>query len=357
MKKELIIALSFLLCLVLLFGIAVGGYFAAYSMAVKRAQSGDLEGAGKLLFLPGVTALHDPLLKDYMDAVEQAEAGEHSEAIKLFYALSEEDYRDSYDRMVEAQYDYAVQVMESGDYYRAIALLSEADRLGHDDAEEAIARCNYLWAQELLDRGKTAEAFAKLKEADDLDEARDLLKEMTEQMYTEGVELYRSGEVGMAFDIFQLIPNYKDSEKYIALILVRGGVIHDRELLEELFYFEDTAQVLMRDTNSAFAYLDGTWVSSDGRQTLQIWEDNGKGYYYLDGFDFDLNFAYIADGVWYNTTRGHAQVSTQLAADDPTLTPVLQLRLLGPDVLEVTCLEDGAVYVLRRQTVWQRHGF
>ena len=347
MSKKASVFLKAIICIVSMLILAAVAYLGTYFSAVHCAQNGKPDTAEQLLVLPGVTALHDPHLADYIKAAQYAGKGKLDKAAKLYYELSQAEYRDSYDRMVDTLYQQAEAALQEEDFYRAQLLFDEADKLGHREAEDMADETVLLWAEDLMEKGELVDAYKKLNEIRRYSNAEELRDELTVLLYDEAVNLYRASDRTTAMQRFELIPSYKDSNKYLLLIYAHAGLAfgaEDINKLRDIFYFEDTAEVLLKTSGLAFTYLNGHWQTEDRLRAITI-ED---GSYSLTNFP-NASYGWIEDGKWYGletvVSTNHLYSSTR----DQVATHMFTLTLTAPDTLEFFCVSDGRTYTLYRQ--------
>lgn len=127
-------------------------------------------------------------------------------------------------------------------------------------------------------------------------------------IYTEAKDAYDDGDYSTAKKLFDSVSSYKDAQKYLRLIRIRDygsntgiGCVYnfskaltDSQKKEidkaaEDFYFADTAQVLLCNTDVACYYigahnsLSGNWITASNAPTyayFKLHKDSSGGYYY-----------------------------------------------------------------------------
>lgn len=180
-----------------------------------------------------------------------------------------------------------------------------------------------------------------------------------EDVYERAVKEYNNKNYSDARTLFETIPDYKDSEKYLRLLRIRnaGGNIgvgydaydpalglteSDKKDIDEAardFYFADTAEVLLCNSDVACYYLVGDW--------------NGGPYCYIHFRMNDYGGTYKGIGSKLSTNYGHMSFSINDGVlhvdvvDTNALT--LKMTLTGPDTMEVLTYEKGnKTYTLQR---------
>lgn len=179
--------------------------------------------------------------------------------------------------------------------------------------------------------------------------------------YDQAVKYYNNGEYSKALEKFKSCPNEKDSQKYIRLINIRSygentgiGCVYDyRKALtaEEKaeidkaakdFYFADTAQVLLCNTDVATYYLFGNWNTAAGvtpYSYLRFHKDSAGGYYYTRSNNLSTA---VSDCV--SIIDGDVRLSI---TSSNTLT--FHIELTAPDCMEIYSYQYCKSYTLYRQ--------
>jgi len=179
--------------------------------------------------------------------------------------------------------------------------------------------------------------------------------------YNEAVNAYNAGKYATALSLFQKVPNYASSQDYMRLIRIRTygdnigiGCVYDyRKALTDAqkadidaaarnFYFADTAEVLMCNTDVATYYLFGSWVTANNAPQyayLKWHKDSAGGYYYTRSTN--LSNA-VSDCVSIND--GYVRVSITSSN-----TLVFHIKLTGPNSMSLYCYEYGKCVELYRQ--------
>ncbi len=178
------------------------------------------------------------------------------------------------------------------------------------------------------------------------------------EQYAEAVRLYEKRDYNPARDLFESLSGYEDSEKYLRLIRIRfsGGNIgvgskvyraewgltdsqkRDIDKAAADFYFADTAEVLVCNSDVASYYLIGDW--NGGSKCYIHFITNNYGCRYNIGSKLSTNYQDtfgIYEGILYvDVVESWAET--------------LKLTLLSPDCMEVYTYEKGGkTYVLTRE--------
>ena len=371
--------------------IAVGSYAGCYLAAIQKAQLGEFSAARQLLFVPAVTRLHDSDLCSYVDAGTLLENGNYEAAAVAFAAL---DYEDSAVLAQQARYFYAAELVKAHNYDAAIAEYTSLADEGYDDAQEQIIETRFAqgmyYLYDLQDYSRAFSVFNQLacdgyeKGFEMCDEVRycqaqeyyrigedikaydifeklhgykdsDLqIKELTQCFYMKGIEKYRNGEYYEAAEYFSRIASYQQANSYLVLIGVRvpkyrGGVLEtlstvaegppyqNIQLITDLFYFEDASKILVEYTDYATSFLHGTWKTDDGTYYFSMQEDHRTAYN-LPSFDFGEKYR-IENGDYLCYKEENTGDARQL----------FHFSLLSPDSMEVYCYYNGGIYTLYRQ--------
>lgn len=178
--------------------------------------------------------------------------------------------------------------------------------------------------------------------------------------YTEAVRNYNNGNYSTAKSQFTALGSYKDSQNYLRLIRIRGyggnigiGSVYDyRKALTDAekadidaaaknFYFADTAEVLMCNSDVATYYLYGNWstASNASQYSYLKWHRDSCGGYYTRSTN--LSNA-VSDCVSIND--GYVRVSITSSN-----TLVFHIKLTGPNSMSLYCYEYGKCVELYRQ--------
>lgn len=381
-KRKISTAAIVITAVVLLVAVLVGGYWGSYMMACSSAEKHEYEQAEKYLLIPELTKLHNGRLPVYIDAgklfagrnydaaktkftsisgyldsddlavecdyrraAQLADASRFDEAIRLYSALESEGYKDAELKVSETTYRKGMYLLyEQGDYIAAYNLFFELERNGYDDAVTMKNEALYMWAFALIEKEDYINAYNKLIKIKNYSDVNETLSTLKELMYLKGQELYHAEQYSEAKRYFDCISNYKDSSKYLTLISARvdrlGFYIHYvaskgiSDLLN-MFYFEDTADVLLQTHNVAKTFLKGTWKGDGYSFTMK---EDGYINYSLPG-SFDGDYYTIEDGFFLLGKENNESYSKKL----------FFFSAITPDCVEVYCFQNGKTYTLFRQ--------
>lgn len=175
--------------------------------------------------------------------------------------------------------------------------------------------------------------------------------------YSKAVSAYNSGRYSEAKTLFNSISSYKDSAKYLRLIRIRnagsntgmGGKVYkstkgltasdkkDIDAAADDFYFADTAEVLLCNSDVACYYLRGDWLGGS-KCYIKFYASSAGTSYYI-GSKLSTNYSDT-----YSINDGELRVNI---TGNNKLT--LKLTLLSPDCMEVYTYEKGGkTYTLNR---------
>lgn len=175
--------------------------------------------------------------------------------------------------------------------------------------------------------------------------------------YAEAVSAYNRGSYSTAKKLFQEVSSYGDSSKYLRLIRIRnagsnigvGSKVYqsacgltdsDKQDIDDAardFYFADTAEVLVCNSDVASYYLIGEW--NGGSKCYIHFIANNYGCRYNIGSKLSTNYQdtfAINDGI----------VTVDVVG---SCAKTLKLTLVSPDCMEVYTYEKGGkCYTLNR---------
>ena len=210
----------------------------------------------------------------YKDAVEELNAGNYEEAQRIFEDLG--DYRDSPERITQAQLQKIRDVMKDGNYAQALEMLQAVKDL--PGADELTADCVYslgvvafnggdldaawTYVRRLEEEYPNYESLPRLRtfcyynsgnrkanEAASLEDAEarilayedaiyqfsmaegygDSAERMKECSYRIGIEQMNMGELTLAVDTFTTLGDYKSSQQYKSDCMFRYAQLHVRD--------------------------------------------------------------------------------------------------------------------------------
>lgn len=356
-------------------------YFGSYTGAYLFAQNDAFASADKCLLLPEVTRLHSPKLvsyieagqlmlaqkyddakarfidlsgyfnadelvmeADYLHAAQYADSNDFGHAIQLFSSLAKKKYKDSEAKVFDTQYRQGLYLLYEEDYAMAARIFLTLSRQNYKDAQEMEKEVQYQWAMSMVEHELYVDAYSKLKPLRGYSDVNDLIKTLTEIIYIKGQMLYRSGEYDSAYSYFHCISSYKDCANYLTLIEGRtalnysGSAARNKALaekIEEIFYFEDAAKVLLCNNSMFTSFLQGTWRGDGFYFTMK--KDHHTSYS-LPYFDYG-DYYTIEDGCYLLYPKNNEKAAKRL----------FQFNAISPDSIEVYCYKNGKTYILNRQ--------
>lgn len=329
-KKKGKAGLIVFLVILLAIAAAVGVYWSSYMSAKELAEDWKFEKAEDKLILPGLTAIHDPDLVDFIEAGVLMEEGEYDSADLVLIGV---DHPDKEELWNENRYRKAVDEIEQGDYYLAMLDLQVLVEKDYSDADEKYNEARLGYAMQRIEDGNMngyEELLALVEEG--YAPAKEELPKAQAKIYAYAQELYHNGEYMSANTYFTLIPDYSDAEKYQDLILAHyyGLPLED---LWELRDFEDADEALLSQYYLS-EFLMGTWKTSNGSYYFTMGSDYTTSYNlpYYDGPQY-----YIENGVFV------------LEQYNGTTQNMYRFTIVNWNQITVYCFKDGSTHTLYRQ--------
>lgn len=179
-------------------------------------------------------------------------------------------------------------------------------------------------------------------------------------IYQEAVDAYDDGNYSTAEALFEAVSDYDDSEAYLRLIHIRnygsntgiGCVYNFNKALTDSqkqeidkaaqrFYFADTAEVLLCNTDVACYYLFGNWITASNAPIyayFKLHKDASGGYYYTRSTN--LSNA-VSDCV--SIIDGDVRISITSSN-----TLVFHIDLTAPDCMDIYSYETCKSFTLYR---------
>lgn len=408
--KHIIVGL--LLLVVIALATAAGAYYLKYNEAVELTKAGAYSDAEKTLLFPWITEYHDAELDDYIHAgmllenrryseaqqaflrlgayreaaslekearyrraAQLADTDQFKEAIAMYTALQEENYKDAESLILDTEYKQAAYLLyEKGDYETAYRAFVSLGKRGYDGADDMASETMYLWACDLVDREEYFEAYANLKKIKNHAEAKELLADLTDYLYTKGQTAYRAEDYDYAKKCFTTVSKFADSNKYLTLIEVATAISYSDEqaIFDQLcdwIGFEDTGTLLALNGSFLEKFLLGEWESYDGRHYLEVNSDGIR--YNLPVPDFGMSYAFHngilvflmdltkAEQAKLLDLYGHVigkmnvidleRANYEFWASLHKQKDVFSFTIINKDTIEVYCYADKKTYVLFRQ--------
>jgi len=179
-------------------------------------------------------------------------------------------------------------------------------------------------------------------------------------IYRDAVQAYEAGQLAEAQSLFECIPAFEDTQDYLRLIRIRDygsntgiGCVYnfskaladyqkkDIDEAAERFYFADTAQVLLCNTDVACYYLFGNWITPAGAPAyayFKLHKDASGGYYYTRSTNLSKA---VSDCV--SIIDGDVRISITSSN-----TLVFHIDLTAPDCMEIYSYETCKSFTLYR---------
>ena len=215
-----------------------------------------------------------------------------------------------------------------------------------------------------IDENKLYDDFEQMVASAEYDGATNsnggrILSRNDADIYKAAEKAYYDRDYATAYELFDSIEDYKDSDKYLRLLRIRmscfnygmGADVYCKELALSSsvkrdidaaardFYFADTAEVLVCNSDVACYYLLGRWEGGN-KCYWQINTDAVGGYNYYIGSKLSTNYSStfsIYEGVLTVDILGSCAT-------------VMTITLTAPDCMQViACEKGGTCYTLTRK--------
>jgi len=179
-------------------------------------------------------------------------------------------------------------------------------------------------------------------------------------IYRDAVKAYENGLLTEAQSLFECVPSYEDAQDYLRLIRIRDygsntgiGCVYnfnkalmdfqkkDIDKAAERFYFADTAEVLLCNTDVACYYLFGNWITAPGSSAyayFKLHKDASGGYYYTRSTNLSKA---VSDCV--SIIDGDVRISITSSN-----TLVFHIELTAPDCMDIYSYETCKSFTLYR---------
>ena len=358
--------------------VLAGTYVGLYIGARNNARNGDFKSAESLLLIPQITKIHDADLVAYVDAglklkdekyIEAKDAfvqlpgymsadelaleadyqyalvkldeKKFDEAIAIMTGVSNSEYKDSADKILEFRYKKAVYLLEEeSDFAAADTIFTQLAEANYNGAEQMRKETQYRWAISLMDSGEYVEALVKLLDIAGYSDVGEVLEDVQARIYEEGVALYESGKYKEAKELLLNIESFKEVGKYIVLIDAHRANqwTATEELVESLIDiigFEDAADLLLSNDDIGQLFLTGDWVGGDYYFTMKT---DGSITYNLPWFEYGDYYS-LEDGKILLYPRNNMNASK----------PLFRITVVSRDCIKVFCYSDSETYTLYRQ--------
>ena len=205
----------------------------------------------------------------------------------------------------------------------------------------------YVEAGILMEEGKYIEAYNAFSGLEDTPIPAALMETLTEKIYSAGQAAYQAGKINEAGKFFNKIPDYKRSDEYLFLIRCSGTefsnwryTIANYDRLVEMIDFENTAEIMMHNIETAERFLMGRWETGDAEALyFEMSEDetgNPHCQYNLPRKD-SSGYYYLRNGIF---SVGETEESS---------VKYYKISALSQDSISVYCYKNGKTYKLFRQ--------
>lgn len=332
-KGKIIIAISAIVVVI------VVGYLSSYLAALHFAKNGNYSFAGDCLLVPSITELHDKQLPVYIDAGILMDQRQYMNAKALYESIP--GFLNSDVMVLEADYSYAAQLADANDFRGALSKYASLADENYKDSkakEKEVRYRRYLYLMYEEQDYLTAYNYLIASQYDDMNNISDIRNELKELLYNEAVNYYLDGQYDQADTRF--VKGFKESDKYLLLIKARKNInFSDKEVkkLIDMFYFEDTAEILLSKPKLALVFLRGTWKGDGYFFTI---DENHSCSNNLPKAIFDEYHAYNIDDGNY--------VVTSIADRNQTYKQ-FHITAIAPDCIQVFCYSNNQTYILHKQ--------
>ena len=324
---------------------------ASFRLAQEYAQKEEFDIAFEImgqLYADGYDGADEELNRLYYEfALYSAQKNDFDTALEVMTRLQETGYADASYKVAEFHYsrgNYLLQ--EEKDYAGAYEAFSTAAELEYTGAEEMKKETVYREAIALIAEKEYVKAYRKLKEIPGYRDVDSSQKALEENMYQLAQRHYRSGDYEQAEYYFTALAAYEDSLRYRQLINARNiqsGSFYAssfmlRKTIEDLagmFYFEDTAQVLLSNKVVAEEFLRGTW--------------KGGGYYFTMDKEGDIsyNLPWFSYGDYFTISNGEVLLYPE--NNEKNTRPLFYIEATSPTSISVYCYKDCSSHMLYLQ--------
>lgn len=182
-----------------------------------------------------------------------------------------------------------------------------------------------------------------------------------QDIYQDAQQAYERGNLLEAKQLFESVPFYEDAQDYLRLIRIRDygcnigiGTVYDESLgldqymkddidkAAERFYFADTAEVLLCNTDVACYYLYGDWITGSGAPVYSYFKLHkdayGGGYYYTRSTN-------LSNAVSSTVSINDGDVRISITSSN---TLVFHIDLTAPDCMDIYSYETCKSFTLYR---------
>ena len=300
-------------------------------------------------------------LGDYRNAATAAEEAQYQEGMQF---LSEKDfenastafynipaYRDAMEQGQYARYMRASNLISNGDIDTAFPLLTTLAGEGYADAKTLIVDTCKQTAKDLASQGSFGAAYQELLRAVDFGDVSAQLIDYREQAYYQGVDDYHAGHYAAAKSQFACIGDYLATSDYLYLINLHNptkksgmgfwkdvgkstSVVVDVQKLLSMINFEDAADLILLNQDSAQEFLEGYWKGSAGYFKMKA-----------DGWA-NYNLPFFQYGDYYRFENGQYLLFPK--NDESNTRPLFDFTVISKNCIEVYCYQNCRTYTLNR---------
>ncbi|MBR2027974.1 MAG: trypsin-like peptidase domain-containing protein [Oscillospiraceae bacterium] len=314
-----------------------------YMVAAKQMTDGEFDAAKENFEAMSGYLYADNMVyeTEYRKAARRVDNDDFASAVTIYRNLSREGYKDSAQKLMETKYRQGMYMYEKGNYDSALKVLGEL--LGeYEQAAYAFAEIQALYIAELTDENNFLKAYEVAMLAPEYvgEEGISLIKE---GVYLSGQIWYFEKSYDNARGCFEVISDYKDSEKYLKIIDILdffNFTPYEERVayLIEIFDFENVPEIILSEQSLAEEFLKGRWETTDRQYHMYIAEDGymTNGMPMLKGYE--NCYYYIENGeyrVYHNNPEDY-KVSMVITA-------------LTTDSIKIYCAADNNTYTLYRK--------
>ena len=269
----------------------------------------------------------------YNDALSLKNNGEYESAIKKCELISR--FNPNAEELIkEAKYSLADEYQNNQQFDEALKTLH-----GIESYADAGILEQYIEAKKGYYNGEYLYALKISSKMPPFRDISEITRQLTENAYNTGVNLYHSSDHSSACDYFEFLSqsNYKDAKKYYTLCMahLKGSSAVSLSELYSLLGFED-AGLLVLDDSYILDYLEGKWSSRNG-DTLEFNKSGTDGTIWCTtNLPFDTGKWSIRDRTHYVAVAGNDIQQGIYEA-------------VSQNQIKLYCTKNGRTYVLYRR--------
>lgn len=228
-------------------------------------------------------------------------------------------------------YNSAMKAVEERHFTEAKDYLKEISNYGELYPEESA----YIEAGILAENGEYFKAYKAMNRLS-YQVPDSVIEWVKNKSYVQAQKYYRTACYVKATEIFKEIKEYKNSSKYLTLMVARNSKtdLHYNKLIEILDFYD--AKDIIR--NSAFYlknFLKGTWRTEN------------RAYYFTMSDDYftQYNLPSVGSGNHYYLTRGVYSLGNSYT----NCTENFRITILDKDKISIYCYKNHTTYSMYRQ--------